>query len=361
MAEVKEKKEEKKEDKKFDVRHLTPEEETQMMEEVPPPEGYAKGPVLVPEEKKEEEKSGVQDTEKKEEITKEVKADEKAEPVLDQDKVDKELAKPEGKADLTGLNYREKLYFSEMYRERKKRQAAEAERDKALFRESKLKQEIQAKPKEETPDPLDILKDRDGADFLTVDEVRKILTTQKAVVQKEPEAKEEKGAEGPSPLGVRYLKMCEKESQTLHSDFDAVMELTPECLENNSEALRELSVRVQDNGESPSEVMYDLIKNHADFDKLYPAADAKWKEKSMLGVEKPAEKPDHEVKKEEEAKAVEAKLQENQERSKTTAHVASREAKPAGELTMEEISQMKDSDFARLPRQVRQRYLKTYG
>lgn len=80
------------------------------------------------------------------------------------------MAKPEGNEDLSAFSQREKAYFFQMRRDRKNRQKAQEERDEALFREMKLKAEIESR-KAETKE-VDPLEGRDDDDLITVKELR---------------------------------------------------------------------------------------------------------------------------------------------------------------------------------------------
>ena len=268
------------------------------------------------------------------------------------------------KEDLKDFTPREKAYFYQMRRDRKLRQEAEADRDAALFRESKLKSD----KKEEKPKEVDPLEGKDPEDFLTVGEVRELLKKQN---EKPAEDRTEKEDKALRVMQMNYLKLSEKEAKAGRDDFDAVMELAPDLISKDEKALREVAERTQ-NGENPAVVMYDLIKNHKEFETLYPAAEVKAKarkeaqdtagKKVTPGAPSsvPASTPEQKAK-EEKAKQAEKALEDNTNRTKTTAHVSSVESKPAGELTMEEIAKMSDLSFAKLPKNVREKYLKKFG
>lgn len=351
------------------IKDMTKEERHEAMKSMPPPEGYVKGPVDIKEpepEKAEPKKEEAKSAEaKKPEEKKQEEKPEERDVFL---RLETELNKPEGKEDLSDFSPREKAYFYQMRRDRKNRQKAERDRDQALFNLSKTQKE--ASQKKEDPVEEDPFKDRDPNDFLTVEEARKLLT-------KKPEKKQEEKKEEPETRGndlqLRYLKMCEKEAKEQHEDFEAVVELTGELLDGNSEGLAELKDRVEA-GENPALVMYEIIKNHRDFETLYPAAEtrvkariaAKAKPQEKAKEEKPPvsepKQPDpDQVRKEQEASRAQEKLEKNSERPKTTAHAPSREGKPTGEMTIEEYTSMSDLEFAKLPKAVREKALKKYG
>lgn len=362
------------------ARDMSKAEVQEMMESMPPPEGYAKAPAETEEEPEEDEAAAAAEKPKaKEEKKAEAKPEEKVEKPTEDDvflKLETELNKPEGKEDLSKFSPREKAYFYQMRRDRKSRQKAEQDRDQALFKLSKVQKEPE-KTAEKVEDPLAILKDKDPNDFLTVEEVRNLFTKMQppkpATETKEPAEQSNEQSKG---LQYRYLQMCEKEARAEHpDDFDAVMELTSELLENNQPALTLLSERVRD-GENPAIVMYELIKDHKDFETLYPAAEtrikaraaAKAKPQEKSTEDKPKEKvseqksPDPaQAKKEADANRAQEALEKNSARPKTTAHAPSREGKPVGEMTMEQIASMSDLEFAKLPKKVRETYLEKFG
>jgi hypothetical protein len=367
-----EKKETKTEEKKqtesketVKVEDMSPEETQKMMEEMPPPSDYANNAIeeaeTKPEEKEAEEEKKEKTPQKGEKPAKEEKPKEEGKRDFFE-RLEQEMAKPEGKEDLNDFSTREKAYFHQMRRDRKLRQKAEADRDKLLFEKSK--QEI--KPKEEkTKDPLD---GRDEDEYLTVKEARELMQSKIMDDGKKGDSDKRASNEG-TPQNLHYLQLCEKECRAKHpEDFDAVMELADELVTTNSDHLQKISERTK-MGENPAEVMYELIKEDKEFENLFPAAQVRAEQKAKARADKKAPK---EQKKEEQTPTApkkaevdttqaEKKLEENSQQSKTTAHVSSQETKPTDELTLEEIGKMSDLEFAKLPRHVRQRYLKKYG
>ena len=266
-------------------------------------------------------------------------------------KLERELAKPEGKEDLSSFSAREKAYFHQMRRDRKARQKAEEERDGAVFKLNKA-----LNPPPPPPDPLEGMSDDD---VLLVKDVReKLAKAPKPVPQQDQQANE------PTAQAKRYLIMCEKEARAAHpEDFDAVMDLSDDLLTGDATALVDLSEATK-RGENPAEAMYERIKKHKDFETLLPAAQVRVQARKQPAAtpaspSAPATPTPEDKAKLDAAKAAEKALESN--KTKTTAHVSAREGKPAEELTLEEISNMSDLTFAKLPRHVRQRYLKQFG
>lgn len=344
------------------VTHLTEAEATAMEGNTLPPAGYAnttlKDPATVVAETTAVEPA-VKVEEKKAEVIKPA-AEPKAEPVVAPaaspnvsddtfSKLERELVKPEGKENLEDFSPREKAYFHQMRRDRKARQRAEEERDAALFRETKAKE----------PPPVDPLEGKDDDDILSVKEARALLANNK---------KDAPPPAQPNLQALRYLQMCEKESRSAHDDFDAVMELSDELVAGDAQALKEISEATQ-RGENPAEAMYAAVKRHKEFETLLPAAELRAKAKKTSAAPPSASTPSapaatptpEEQAKVTQAKQAEAALEKNANQTRTTAHVSAREGKPAEELTLEEISSMRDSEFSKLPKHVRQRYLKQYG
>lgn len=313
--------------------------------------------------KAEQEKADKEALEKAERESKESEAD----PFV---KIETELAKAEGKEDLSKFTEREKAYFHQMRRDRKSRQKAEEERDAAKFELIKAKKEA-PEPKEEKPaveTPIEKLKKKDPTDFLTVAEVIELLGSQQAAPAAK-ETKEEKPA-GIDPQTIQYLTLCDNEARSLHSeDYDAVIELTDEILNNNPEYLKEINKAVRE-GKNPAVRSYELIKADPEFAKLFPMAKVKAEAKKKAKTpdatketkeEKPAAKTPEQLKKEEAARKAQEKLEANEKKPKTTAHVSTTDSSESqgDEYSIEEMAAMSTLEFARLPKAVRKKFLDT--
>src|SRR3990167_6882259 len=227
---------------------LTKEEETAVLQDEGPVDGYAKEDIqdMKPEDFDSEQETDVQD--KDDAATDDTAGTKKAEAVKDETKdgkvakkedpagtpvkedvfvkLERELAKEEGKEDLKSFSDREKAYFHQMRRDRKRAQRAEADLDTERRQRLKQKQDQEAESKkEDEPDPLEDLKKKDPTEFLTVAEAVSILekaTAKKATEQKKEEPDNKSGVDLKT---VRYLEMCEKEARATHTeDFDIVME-----------------------------------------------------------------------------------------------------------------------------------------
>ena len=349
---------------------LTKEEETAILKDQEPFKGNKSSTVLPEKEQVEEpaEEKTPEEIKSEEDAAAKKKAEEEAaakpaeetDSKIDMVKLEEQLAKPDGQEDLKDLSKREIAYFWQMRRDRRARQIAEEEKDAALFREKQRQlKEKEEKPAEEAADPLAELKKKDPTDFLTIQEVVKIFED----LKKQPIQKEEQPAQVRiPPVLVKHLQFCEKEARESHpEDFDSVMELTNEIINTNRDYLLQVRDALQ-RGDNPAELSYQLIKKDPEFAKLLPAAEIRAKAKAKKPEKKEKTPEEIEAEKAEvEAKAKEKALEENQNKKKTTGHVAGGLEKPAEQYTMEEIARMTDKQFRQLPKHLRQKYLETYG
>lgn len=348
-----------------DVNKISNEDAVKILQEdTLPAEGYTKTPR--PEPDAEVVPTPAPETtqpEKKEEKKQETPAPEPDEPFM---KLERELAKPTGQEDLKTFTDREKAYFYQMRRDRTNRQKAEQELAAALFRETQLKKQAPpaAEPNKKA-ELLDKLKKKDPTDFLTVHEVLALMEegTKPAA---EPTPTRQDAPRGVDPVQMRYLQLCEKEARNAHSeDFDAVMELADELINNDSQRLVEVA-KAAASGENPAEKIYSLIKEHPEFGNLFAAAQVRAQAKQTPKSEapKPATAPaktPEQIEQEAKAKKAQADLERNAGKPRTTGHVGANSDRPAGELSAESISQLSDREFAKLPKHVRDNYLKMYG
>lgn len=321
-------------------------------------EGYVNTPIQIEEISPEEVESEEKPKEEEKTDVQEKAETKEALPIDDIfTKLERELSKPDGQEDLKEFTDREKAYFHQMRRDRRNRQKAEEERDAALFREISLKKEKET-VKEPEPDILDNLSKKDPTDFLTVaeviDVVKKITSksTQPKVEVKEPPRQDI------PPDRMKYLQLCELEAKQGRDDYEAVMELLPEIISPNEQyklAIAEAAAK----GENPAVKTYELIKNDSEFSKLYPVAQTKVQARRPVVVAPP--KTPEEIKKEADAKKAEEAFERNQAKPKTTGHVGTSDDKAADELSLDDIARMSSREFARLPKRVREKYLKSYG
>ena len=288
--------------------------------------------------------------------------------------LERELDKPEGQEnfkheDGKSWSDREKAYYHQMRRDRKKRQEAESKADvearKAIVAEKALEDVKKAK---EAPvaDPLEDLKKRDKTDYMTVGEVVGLIET---ITKQKPAADPEKKPTEQvqtqlDPRTLRFMTMCEKESRAEHpDDFDAVMELTNEIVINNPQHLTEIAKAMQA-GENPAEKAYKIIKADPEFAKLYPVATAKIaarKSKTKEPEKKetvPQAKSAADAEKERKAEANQKALEKNAQHKKTTGNIDSASDQAGDEPSLEEYMTMPDAEFKKLPKKKRDAILK---
>lgn len=322
--------------------------------------------------KKTETKKEDTEGEKKKDETKteEKKEDDTTDPFV---KIERELAKPEGQEDLKSFSDREKAYFHQMKRDRKARQRAESELDISKRNEAKLKKDLETsnkKSKETVNDKLTELKKKDPTEYISVAEALKIA---ESITPEADEAEGEEKREERPPVNsqqMKYLKMCEKEAREAHpEDFDAVMELTEDIVNNNPQHLMEVA-KAMAAGENPAVKAYELIKKDPEFATLFTVAKTKiearnpakkTEEKKEEKKEEP-KKSQADLDKEKRAKEAEAALEANAKKPKTTGNVESDSTEEHGDTfggyTLQELSDMPNKQFGKLPKKVRQAALK---
>jgi hypothetical protein len=272
---------------------------------------------------------------------------------VDMLKIEEQLQQEEGKVDLTGLSKREQAYYWRMRKEQKRASQAEADRDAALFKLSKIKKEDlpAEEPKEVEEDPF---KDRDDSDFITVAELKKL----RAKAIKNIPA-------GPGfldlPLVQSFIKSCDEKAAAEKSDYAEVMELTVEIINTNPAYQKEVADALI-KGDNPALKIYELIKADPEYAKLLPAAQTRvLARKGKKSDEKPKEKTPEELNKEKVALAAQDKMDKNNQKEKTSGHAEGKDKIEGTDLTIEQISKMGDAEFSKLPKKVRQKYLELYG
>lgn len=260
---------------------------------------------------------------------------------------------------------REKAYFWQMRRDRKRAQDAEAERDAARFKLTKLEKKPDEKPAEMVVEEEDPFKGRDDTDFLTVKEARAL----QASLKKQKEQPVNTGIFVQHPVVQNFLKGCDAYMEKEKPDYAEVMELTPDIINNNPAYQKEVAETLLSGG-NPALKMYELIKGDPEFPKLFPAAQTRVQARKSKTPEKPAETPKKEdpkpaktaedLRKEKEAKEAEEAMIKNNGKPKTSGH-ASTEKLEGTDYTMEQIASMSDREFSKLPKKTREKYLELYG
>lgn len=263
------------------------------------------------------------------------------------EKSERELSKPEGQEDLKQFTDREKAYFHQMRRDRKARQRAEEDRDAALFREIKLKN-AKEEPKIDTEE--DPFKDRDPGDLLTIEDYRRL--NKKEVKKEEPKQEIKAPAiDIDNPTVKNYLAMCDKEAKSQYLDYEEVIELSSEII-NNNPAYQQRIAESFTTGKNPAVIMYETIKNDPEFSKLLPVAQTRVKARKAPVVD---------TEKEKKAQAAQEALEKNQDKVRTSAHAGGSESKESGELSVDDILRMPDKEFLKLPKKKRDQIMRLYG
>ena len=269
------------------------------------------------------------------------------------DKVYKELDKPEGQEDLSAFSKNEKGLFWEMKRERRARQKAEEERD--VLRFDKIKRENA--PKEEPKEP--VMPDIGDDDFVSGKQLKEIVKNLKA--PKVPEAPAQNPMSG---MQQRYMAMCDQVARGQYDDYDEVIEAANDILQANPDYTKQL-VNAFQKGDNPALVAYHLAKGDPSFDKAITAAririDARTPKKKEPPKEEAKKEEKPEAPKVDEAKEKEKKIEENSNKAKTSGSFGGGEGGEGAGMTLQDVMDMSDADFAKLPKAKREALLKKYG
>jgi hypothetical protein len=254
-------------------------------------------------------------------------------------RIETELAKAEGQEDLSGLSDREKGLFWSLRKERSKRQKAEEDRDVLLFQDIKKRKEGEAKAKEEEAKKPK----RDPEDFITV----KDLEEQEAAERAEQGARERSTLLKVASMNAHdVLEVRRSNGQDL-PDYDTVMAIAEKIVEENDEYKRQI-YEAYKKGKNPALFVYDLVRKDPQFLKLY----------------KPAEKPADPTAAPKDEKSAEAKktldkINENEKKPKTSgAQGGGAGGGETHEYTIQELADMSPAQFRKVPKQIRERFLR---
>ncbi len=264
-------------------------------------------------------------------------------------KVEKTLNLADKDINLEGYTEKEKGLFWELRKERKARQQAEADRDAERFERIKKEKLAAEKDKAKKVEP-----EEGDEDFITQGELKKRLK----------KTEEERDAENAAKVRAVIIKTAD---MTAHSivesrrakgedipDYNKVMELGPVIIETNEEYAEKIREAVA-KGKNPALVCYDLIRNDPRFKSLYnPEAPAAKKE------EPKEEKPKDDKKKEGEENL--KKIDANKDKPKTSAAAGGGGGEgDYGEYTFDQLVKMTTSEFRKVPKKVREKFLKDAG
>lgn len=276
---------------------------------------------------------------------------------VDIDKLNKELEKPEGKEDLSGYNDREKAYFWSMRRDRRARQEAERERDEAKFKlTQKIKADADAEAKKkaeaDAKEAESLLEGKADEEPVSVADVKKIITS----IKKQMAPVDRPFVDVQNPIVRSYLVQCDKSArETLGGDYEEVVECTQDIVTGNEGYMRQVADAIV-KGENPAILIYNLIKGDPAFPTTLPKVQARLKAAGKL-----PEKSEEDKKKEADALAEQKRLEESQNKARTSAHGTIKDDKSGREYTLEEITAMSDREFGNLSKKTREEYLHKYG
>lgn len=277
-----------------------------------------------------------------------------------------ELEKPESEADPEKLSPKKKGIYWEMRRERKRRQDLETENAQL---QHKLIQG--AKKEEELPEEGIVLEGEDG-DIPTKGELRKVFASLKKATTKASESLTTEADAEKNLLKDRYLAMCDAVARDKYTDYDEVLECTPEIAANNPAYAREVAKAII-NGDNPAIKAYNLIKGDPKFlevaalGKARVAAKASKKTPAQAPAETPAATPAPAAPAKEApetVKAAEAQIEKNTQKTKTSGSFPGGGDAPGGQAdkyTFQQIASMSPVQFARLPKKERDYYFNKYA
>jgi len=300
------------------------------------------------------------------------------------DKIEKEMDKPEGQEDLEGFSEREKGLFWEMRAERKKRQAAQEETDGLKFQRIKEKKAAEEAAKAAEADgegkaELEKLLEGEDDDFVSKADLKKVLES----ISKKPAKKADDTAEAAAAYSARkeFVTISERGARDIVEqrrikgdnapDYDKVMELAEDIVEGNKEYLEQVEAAYKA-GKNPALITYDLVIKDRRFSTLYKGTDVKKEEKKETTLAERAKKvglsetaTEEEIIKKEGALKKNDKINKNKEKPDTSGShgggsgTAYKDSE-GKEYDIVSLSQMSTSDFRKVPKDVRDKFLKNF-
>ena len=314
------------------------------------------------EEKEKEEEEGEEQKEQEEENKGEeeqkTEEEEETEGKKEESKEEIDLNQDLDDAIIQKLTPREKAFYYEMKKERKKRQEIEAEKDylATQLKYNKPPEKKEESTKEEEIDLGDLLKDKEDDDFVAVGEVKKLIPTLiKKEVSKTIEEIEKKKSEEQKKIiqqqseQERRITELEEEFKKTHDDYEDMLNIAAKAMKDFPSLSLEVFNATQDPKGNPVEVVYNIGKK---FQKIYGSETA-------------------ETKKSQEAKDTQStntakKIIENAERRKTSASVSGGGSKTftlsdLESMDREELGQflakLPMSEYRKVPKHIRERAL----
>jgi len=323
-----------------------------------------------PKEKKEkapeDSEAGSEKKEKKQDEA-EGKQEAKSKPESLADKLEKELQKPEGQEDLSEFSDREKGLYYELRNERRKRQQAQEELDVIKF--NNIKKENEAKQAQDTEkiegeikeaaERLNELLEGGDSEMLTKAEAKEMLDLYKKISSAKST---DPGSQAESIAASRksFIRMAEMNARDIIEnrrlkgsempDYEEVLKHGPDIIDTNEQYKKQL-LEAYEKGKNPALLAYDLIRNDDKFKTLYG------KEEQAKGKKGNSEDED-------EGKKTLKKINNNLKKPKTSgAHGGGAdtfEDNKGNKYSASQLLAMSTSDFRKVPKAVRDKFLKNF-
>lgn len=289
------------------------------------------------------------------EAKKQQEADDAAKQAERKKLIEAEAEKPIDQAKIEDYSPSERALFFELKKERRKRQDAQAEADTLKFQRAKEEErkriEREKAELEEEEDPFD---GKDEDDILTVADVKKLIARNKAKASKPAEKLEDIPDEVQKRANLMQERLWLYEAKDEHPDVGEITAYADDLLRGDKEAEAEVADVVRRGGNAVLAI-YNLIKTHPNF----PEIEAKIKAKAGKPAEAAPAKKEEKPSAEETAKTNKERaerIEKNKEKPKTTG-AGGGSAAVTGEYTIQELLDMPEKEFARLPKDKRDRIL----
>ena len=243
---------------------------------------------------------------------------------------------------------REKAYFQEVLAERKARQKAELDLETYKFHQVKKQELEKANPvKEKIEEPINI--EDDG--FVTGADLKKIVQGLRDKPVQDQQQVQPQQVANLKP----YLKVCEKAVREKFEDTDEVLELYSKIISDNPVYLKRIG-DAMNAGDNAVEVTYNIIKNDPSFDDLIDEA------KATVARRNPKPKTPATEKTSQEFEQKEKRVKQNLEKPKTTGNFSGgSETGNEDEITAQDLMNMSDAQFAKIPKAKRTKLLQQFG
>lgn len=265
-------------------------------------------------------------------------------------KVERTLALEDKDINLEGYSDKEKGLFWELRKERKARQQAEADRDAERFERIKKEKLAEAEAKKKADE-----KPEEGDDeFLTKGEIKKREKAEREARDAELSARARAVVIQTSNITAHGIVENRRAKGEDLPDYEKVMELGAVIIEGNEDYAKKIK-EVWTKGGNAALACYDIIRKDPRFKSLYnPEAPVVKKEEKA--PDKPADEKTKEAGKENLKK-----IEENEKKPPTSgAHGGGGEG-DYGDYTADQLIKMSMSEFKKVPRKIREKFLKDNG